>query len=148
MRVFIINSDSVDTPSISNMMSLVLSGSAESVNTKDTTQTAIVQDLLLNSYTVHALATARIYHTQVNSKPCQWDYSRLRGTLVFGQDKGGVSSTTGLETGGIETLWFRLLDEISGKTVWVFKFPSGFKYQVDRPFFHLFLGRVDKLEFS
>lgn len=123
------------------MMSLVLSGSAESIETKATTQTKI-QELLPNTYIVHAVATARIYHTQINSKPCQWDYSRLRGTLVFGQDKGDTTTSFGTESSGIETLWFRLLDEISGKTVWAFKFPSGFEYQVDRPFFHIFLGRV------
>jgi neural Wiskott-Aldrich syndrome protein len=41
-----------------------------------------------------------------------------------------------------ENHWFRLLDADSGKPVWMFRFHTGFSYQLDRPFFHVFQGRV------
>lgn len=96
----------------------------------------IVPGLPPNTYSVLATASARVYHAQ-NLKGSEWCYSRLKGTLVFGKnvvDTGPVD--------GAENHWFRLLDEISGKAVWMFQVPSGLAYQQDRPFFHVFQGRV------
>lgn len=45
--------------------------------------------------------------------------------------------------------WLRLFDEQDPeKLVWIFRFPAelgGFKYTVDRPFFHTFPGKVGKI---
>ncbi|TFK36643.1 hypothetical protein BDQ12DRAFT_570577, partial [Crucibulum laeve] len=88
-----------------------------------------------HSYAIHAAASARIYHAQLNAKQCQWSYSRLKGTLFFGNDKD-----TDTPPNEAERYWFRLIDDVSGKTVWMFKVPLGIDYEVDRPFFHVFQG--------
>lgn len=100
-----------------------------------------VAEFETNTHTIHAVASARLYHTQLNVKNCEWSYSRLKGTLSFGRDwssKG--ASQSGAQDA--EKYWFSLVDKDTGRTVWMFKIPLGLDYQVDRPFFHVFQGRV------
>ncbi|KAF9492652.1 hypothetical protein BDN71DRAFT_1376067, partial [Pleurotus eryngii] len=85
---------------------------------------------------VYAVATARIYHSQFSSKPDDWAYSGLRGLLAFGQDK---------EAGGEH--WFRLIDDISDRVIWLFRLPAGFVYELDKPFFYTFSGLSRKFGF-
>ena len=40
-----------------------------------------------------------------------------------------------------ETHWFRLVDAIKG-VVWMHQIPNQFDYHVDKPFFHMFSGKV------
>jgi len=98
-----------------------------------------------NIYKVYAVGSARVYHTQFGAKHNDWTYSRLKGLLVFGKDRvihsSEASSGSHVATDA-EKYWFRLVDETSGKTVWMFKVPAGFEYHLDRPFFHIFAGRV------
>lgn len=96
----------------------------------------MVPGLPLNTYSVLATASARVYHAQ-NLKGSGWCYSRLKGTLVFGKN---IMASVPVDAA--ENHWFRLLDENSGKAVWIFQIPSGLAYQQDRPFFHVFQGRV------
>lgn len=95
-----------------------------------------VPGLDLGSYEFIAMASARIYHAQLGAKHGEWCYSRLKGTLVFGMD---LHNTMGLDA---EKFWFRLIDEDTAKVVWIFRFPAGLDYQVDRPFFHVIQGKV------
>jgi len=92
-------------------------------------------------YAVLAMAGARVYHTKLNSKDSQWIYSRWKGTLTFGRDIE-TTNTAALDISETERHWFRLADDETGRTVWMFKFPENFQYSVDRPFFHVFQGRV------
>jgi Wiskott-Aldrich syndrome protein len=107
----------------------------------------VVPGISPNSYNVLAVASARIYHAPLSYKNAEWCYSRLRGTLVLGKDsvQAGDSKELGSIDIGIvdaEDNWFRLLDADSGKLVWMFRFHAGLSYQQDRPFFHVFQGRV------
>ena len=97
-------------------------------------------------YTVLAVAGARVYHTKLNVKDSQWVYSRWKGTLTFGRD---VDTPYSIAQGvsEAEKHWFRLADDETGRTVWMFKFPENFQYVEDRPFFHVFQGRVSSLAF-
>lgn len=103
----------------------------------------VIPGLPPNSYSVLAIAAARVYHAQLG-KDVTWCYSRLRGTLIFGRDNDRLinASQATFEAG---KHWFRLLDADSGKPVWMFKIPSGFVYELDRPFFHAFQGMVSLL---
>jgi len=92
-------------------------------------------------YTVLAVAGARVYHTKLDSKDTQWNYSQWKGVLTFGRDVDTAHSLT-RDVSELEKHWFRLSDAESGRTVWMFKFPENFEYMVDRPFFHVFQGRV------
>ncbi|KAJ8508524.1 hypothetical protein ONZ45_g9216 [Pleurotus djamor] len=73
------------------------------------------------------------------NKKSEWSYSGLRGSLVFGMDKD--SHIPG------EGLWFRLIDNISDRVIWVFKIPKGLAYEQDRPFFYTFSGMSRKFGF-
>ncbi|KAG5340225.1 hypothetical protein C0989_002457 [Termitomyces sp. Mn162] len=104
----------------------------------------VVSGLAPDSYTIIAVANARIYHANLGTKTPEWCYSRMRGILVFGRDcepgdRPGQRSSVPSEAGNH---WFRLLDATSGKPVWLFKIPIGFVYELDRPFFHAFQGKV------
>jgi hypothetical protein len=100
-----------------------------------------VAEFETNTHTIHAVASARIYHTQLNAKNGEWSYSRLKGTLRFGRDWSTKSAGQGGAQDS-EKHWFSLIDKDTGRTVWMFKIPLGLDYQVDRPFFHVFQGRV------
>ncbi|KAF8910665.1 hypothetical protein CPB84DRAFT_1672637 [Gymnopilus junonius] len=110
-------------------------------NARNVERNGLVSGLEQNPYAVLALAGARVYHTKLNSKDSQWVYSRWKGTLSFGRDfeSFNASSEYVSET---ERYWFRLADNETGRTVWMFKFPENFDYVVDRPFFHVFQGRT------
>lgn len=113
---------------------------------------------------IHAIATARIYHTHLDSKHSNdWVYSRLKGTLTFGRNwSSSLHGSAGInreslvvgESGsaaaatGKGMYWFTLADDMTGKTIWMFQVPvEGFMYEVDRPFFHVFNGRTRKYGF-
>lgn len=100
-----------------------------------------VAEFETNTHTIHAVASARLYHTQLNVKNCEWSYSRLKGTLSFGRDWSSKSAGQGGAQDS-EKYWFSLVDKDTGRAVWMFKIPPGMDYQVDRPFFHVFQGRV------
>ena len=92
-------------------------------------------------YTVLAVAGARVYHTRLSDKDDRWTYSQWKGSLSFCRDLDGPSALNqGISEG--EKHWFRLADEETGRTVWMFRFPENFEYMIDRPFFHVFQGRV------
>jgi len=97
-------------------------------------------------YTVLAAAGARVYHTKLNVKDSQWVYSHWKGTLTFGRD---VDTPYSIAQGvsDAEKHWFRLADNQTGRTVWMFKFPEHFQYVEDRPFFHVFQGRTRRYGF-
>lgn len=128
---------------------------------------------LTSPISIHAIAKARIYHTQLAAKKSssrgsnsngngnaeEWTYSRLKGTLKFGQNyntpngsgaadsytprrrQSGDSSASAM-SGGNSQYYFALADDMTGKTIWMFQVPVSFLYEVDRPFFHVFNGRV------
>lgn len=105
-----------------------------------------VAEFETNTHTIHAVASARLYHTQLNVKNCEWSYSRLKGTLSFGRDWSSKSAGQGGAQDS-EKYWFSLVDKDTGRAVWMFKIPPGMDYQVDRPFFHVFQGRTRKYGF-
>ncbi|KAF8893041.1 hypothetical protein BD779DRAFT_1610000 [Infundibulicybe gibba] len=102
-------------------------------------------------YQVYATTPARVYHAHLGAKQPDWIYSRMKGTLVFGRDRdtrpGGAGADHRPNNNAEEEYWFRLIDEVSGKPVWVFKVPPGLNYQLDRPFFHVFQGRSRRFGF-
>ncbi|KDR77246.1 hypothetical protein GALMADRAFT_66492 [Galerina marginata CBS 339.88] len=106
----------------------------------------MVSGLEHNPYAVLAVAGARVYHTKLNVKDSQWVYSRWKGTLTFGRDIETPNSAS-QEVSETERHWFRLADDETGRTVWMFKFPEQFEYSVDRPFFHVFQGRTRRYGF-
>ncbi|GLB39822.1 hypothetical protein LshimejAT787_0703320 [Lyophyllum shimeji] len=102
-----------------------------------------------DTYAILAVASARIYHAQLTSKIPEWCYSRMRGTLVFGKDNVPNDRGAGKVPTATEPVsyWFRLLDETSGKAIWMFKVQAGFAYELDRPFFHAFQGKSRRFGF-
>jgi len=116
-------------------MNSIAPSSARAVERNGTTS-----GLEQNPYTIIAVAGARVYHTKLQSKDNQWNYSHWKGTLTLGRDLDTPQSAQGISEA--EKHWFRLADVESGRTVWMFKFPENFEYELDRPFFHVFQGRV------
>ncbi|KAF8062239.1 hypothetical protein FPV67DRAFT_1421804 [Lyophyllum atratum] len=102
-----------------------------------------------DTYAVLAVASARVYHAHLSTKTPEWCYSRMRGTLVFGKDNEPHDPLKSQAPGTVDPAshWFRLLDEKSGKPIWVFKVPAGFAYELDRPFFHAFQGKSRRFGF-
>ncbi|KAF6751141.1 hypothetical protein DFP72DRAFT_1071682 [Ephemerocybe angulata] len=104
---------------------------------------------------IHAIATARIYHTELHSQRDEWTYSQLKGTLKFGQNwstsKHGTAPSPYNRRQSVDDAaqyWFTLSDDMTGKTIWMFQIPvPGFFYEVDKPFFHVFNGRTRKYGF-
>ncbi|EAU84111.1 hypothetical protein CC1G_06973 [Coprinopsis cinerea okayama7 len=95
-----------------------------------------------STQSIHAVANARIYHTDLDAKKDEWTYSRLKGTLTFGRN-WSLNKPNDIKGDGQH--WFTLSDEANGKTVWMFEIPAaGLQYEVDRPFFHVFSGRTRK----
>ena len=95
-----------------------------------------------NPYTVLSAAGVRVYHTKLSDKDNKWAYSQWKGKLFFCRDVDKTISATRGSVSEVEKYWFRLADEETGRTVWMFKFPENFEYAIDRPFFHVFQGRV------
>lgn len=101
----------------------------------------------------HTLAqvTAKVYHAKFGSGD-DWQYFNQRGTVVFGQDQnqnrnqeqGNTATNTSIED--LKPVrahfWFRLRDESNGRIVWMFQIPEDCLYRVDKPFFHVFNGKV------
>jgi hypothetical protein len=79
---------------------------------------------------VYVNTHVRLYHSSFHSKQDEWVYTGLAGILAFGGRPG--------------QLWFRLRDHAdSARQLWTFDIPTeGFKYYLDRPFFHYFKGMV------
>lgn len=94
-----------------------------------------------------AVAPARIYQSPFNASSDSWNFTGLRGMLVFGRNRIsvypdrplGVGEGTSFE----QNYWFRLIDVDSGKgIVWFHPIPSDLDYHADKPFFHTFSGCV------
>ncbi|KAI0753298.1 hypothetical protein C8Q80DRAFT_1267709 [Daedaleopsis nitida] len=92
-----------------------------------------------------AIAPVRIYHSPFGTSADSWNFTGLRGMLVFGRNRVsvypdrplGVGSGTSIE----QNYWFRLVDVDSGKgIVWFHPIPSDLDYHADKPFFHTFSG--------
>ena len=122
-------------------MNYMASSSARAVETS-----GMASGLEQKPYAIIAVAGARVYHTKLQEKDNQWNYSRWKGTLTLGRDLDTPESLA-QGTSEAEKHWFRLADVESGRTVWMFKFPENFEYELDRPFFHVFQGRVCLLYF-
>ncbi|KAF8153139.1 hypothetical protein B0H34DRAFT_663322 [Crassisporium funariophilum] len=106
----------------------------------------MVSGLEQNPFTVLAIAGARVYHTKLDDKDGQWNYSQWKGTLTFGRDVD-TPQNIAQGTSDSEKHWFRLADNETGRTVWIFKFPEQLEYELDRPFFHVFQGRTRRYGF-
>jgi len=122
-------------------MNFIASGSARAVETN-----GIASGLEQKPYTIIAVAGARVYHTKLQEKDHQWNYSRWKGMLTLGRDLD-TPENLAQGTSEAEKHWFRLADIESGRTVWMFKFPENFEYELDRPFFHVFQGRTRRYGF-
>ena len=125
-----------DSVVLTYLMNFIASGNARAVETN-----GMVSGLEQKPYAIIAVAGARVYHTKLQEKDHQWNYSRWKGTLSLGRDLDTPESLA-QGTSEAEKHWFRLADVESGRTVWMFKFPENFEYELDRPFFHVFQGRV------
>jgi hypothetical protein len=107
-----------------------------------------LSDLTPDLYKTYSMASARLYHTPFTADGHDWTYSKLRGKLVFGRDRSvptaETASTVQVDHGACDTdkFWFRLVDGVSGKTVWMFRVPAILNYQQELPFFHVFHGKV------
>ncbi|KAF8964752.1 hypothetical protein BDZ97DRAFT_1659676 [Flammula alnicola] len=115
-------------------------------NPRGVERNGMVSGLEQNPYSVLAVAGARVYHSKLNMKDSQWVYSHWKGTLTFGRD---IDTPYSIAQGASEAEkhWFRLADNETGRTVWMFKFPEHFEYAEDRPFFHVFQGRTRRYGF-
>ncbi|KAJ7507352.1 hypothetical protein B0H11DRAFT_2185779, partial [Mycena galericulata] len=108
-----------------------------SPSTKSEDKSLGIPGLHPSTYILCATIYARVYHAAFGSKQNEWIFSGLKGSLMFGRDRGVDG----------QAYWFRLLDE-SGKTIWIFKIPEiNFEYRVDKPFFHVFRGCSRKFGF-
>lgn len=88
---------------------------------------------------IFLVSGVRVYHANFGSS-LEWKCTGLRGTLVFGVDYQ-PSSLEG-------QYWFRLLDqEDQQRLIWVYKLFPGFRYCQDKPFFHVFAGKVSITRF-
>jgi len=122
-------------------MNSIAPGSAQAVQTDGS-----ASGLEHKPYTIIAVAGARVYHTKLQERDNQWNYSQWKGTLTLGRDLDTPESIA-QGTSEAEKHWFRLADVESGRTVWIFKFPENFEYELDRPFFHVFQGRTRRYGF-
>lgn len=94
-----------------------------------------------------ALAPARIYQAPFGAREDGWAYTGLNGMLVFGRDRVVVHADRPLGAGPGTSFerryWFRLVDTAPGKgVIWMHPIPAEFQYRLDKPFFHVFQGKV------
>lgn len=103
---------------------------------------ATIADLRTGTYRVCATASARVYHKPFDGSAKDWTFTGHRGLLVFGRDwqSDDESNISGSSNDETEKYWFRLLDD--SKTTWIFRTSVRLDYQMDRPFFHVFPGKV------
>ena len=59
-----------------------------------------------------------------------------------------IDAPQSIYEGKAEKNWFKLSDDESGSTIWTFKFPENFDYEVDQPLFHTFQEKVNTLKFT
>ncbi|KAI6020194.1 hypothetical protein PISMIDRAFT_93625 [Pisolithus microcarpus 441] len=98
--------------------------------------------LELNTQKVIATAAVRVYYAPFINPHLNWTFSKLKGILVFGRDRGGLDRG-GTQGHGLrlkEKYWFRLIDVKTDRVVWMFSVPEVFEYCKDKPFFHCFTG--------
>lgn len=92
---------------------------------------------------VLATATAKVYHAPFNTKTdgAGWTFSGMSGTLVFGRARTILHADRPLGESIQHEHWFRLVDPIKG-LVWIHQIPDTLDYAPDKPFFHVFAGKV------
>jgi hypothetical protein len=89
-------------------------------------------------YRIFTVTNVQIYHSDFGRRPCDWKATGLMGTLVFGTP---VSCIGSLPSDG--RCWFRLFDvNDPNRLIWTYTLSPGFEYCLDKPFFHVFAGRV------
>ena len=94
-----------------------------------------------------AIASARIYQAPFGAREDGWSYTGLSGVLVFGRDRVVMHADRPLGAGPGTSFerryWFRLVDTAPGKgVIWMHLIPADFQYRFDKPFFHVFQGKV------
>lgn len=94
-----------------------------------------------------AIAPARIYQAPFGAREDGWAYTGLSGMLVFGRDRVVMHADRPLGAGPGTSFerryWFRLVDTAAGKgVIWIHLIPAEFQYRFDKPFFHVFQGKV------
>ena len=92
-----------------------------------------------------ATAPAKVYHMPFSERCGSWTYTGLSGTLVLGRNHSNSSSDATMSSGTDalldRTFWFRLIHPLKG-VVWLHQIPEEFQYSIDKPFFHIFAGKV------
>ena len=96
------------------------------------------------SYKIIAAAPARVYHASFGALESEWQYSGLKGTIVFGSDNRVSLSRTDVNIYGAK-YWFRLVDLRRGKVVWLHEVEEVIEYEAEKPFFHVFCGKVSPM---
>lgn len=104
-----------------------------------------IADLRPGSYRVCGTVRGRIYHKSFDAPSKDWTSTGHRGLIVFGRDWQGdndssISGSSSASDDESERFWFRLVDD--SKTTWIFRTSGRLDYQVDKPFFHIFPGKV------
>jgi neural Wiskott-Aldrich syndrome protein len=82
-------------------------------------------------------ARARLYEAPFGAPESAWTPTGLKGVVVFGYDATSRSSrhhTT--------NYWFRLVDLRRNKILWLHEVQELVEYEAEKPFFHVFGGRV------
>lgn len=97
-----------------------------------------------------SLAHARIYQAPFGAREDSWSYTGLNGMLVFGRDRVVMHADKPLGAGPGTSFerryWLRLVDTAPGKgVIWMHPIPTEFQYRLDKPFFHVFQGKVSIL---
>lgn len=85
---------------------------------------------------------ARIYQAALQSSDKDWQYTGMKGILVFGCDNRSrlSPSNPGFYDGG--SFWFKLVDCRKGKLLWQHQLQDILEYEADKPFFHAFTVKV------
>lgn len=93
-----------------------------------------------------AAASARVYHASFGAPDSDWSYSGLRGIIVLGCDN---QIHVGRHAPNLNrtTYWFRLVDLLKGRVVWVHQVHEIIEYEAEKPFFHVFCGKSRKFGF-
>ncbi len=130
---------------LSNLLFATMhSRSSSSSTMSDDTKRHLLACLPADSKII-ATASARVYHAPFHGHSDDWVYSGLHGTLVFGRNRIAVHADKKLGSGPgtsfDQSSLFRLVDPIKG-LVWLHQIPEIFDYSLDKPFFHIFSGKV------
>jgi hypothetical protein len=91
-------------------------------------------------------APARLYEARSGVQNNKWAPAGIKGIVVLGYDTAARSTRRHVTSAA--SYWLRIVDIRRGRVLWEHDVREILEYEADKPFFHIFGGKVRTLNIS